>query len=162
MAFGTGHHESTQLCVKSMMAQLKPGDRFFDLGCGSGILCILASRLGAGKIVGVDISDDAIANALENIAINNVADLIEIRPGSVEIACETGPYDFLVANIIKSVFYDIFDQIYMAVRPGGIIVLSGLLEEEQNDVLELLSSYCFIKHNIKYDNEWIAVEVIKE
>ncbi len=146
--------------TRAMLDGLKPGDRFFDLGCGSGILSILAARLGAGKVIGVDISDVAIVNARENVEINKVADQIEIKVGSVEVAVATAPYDFLVANILKNVVVELFDRMYDAVRPGGIVVLSGLLEEEQEDVLEMVKRRGNMKYRIIKEGEWIAVEVV--
>ncbi|MBN2226565.1 MAG: 50S ribosomal protein L11 methyltransferase [candidate division Zixibacteria bacterium] len=160
MAFGTGHHESTRLCMRAMLAGLKAGDRFFDLGCGSGILSILAAKLGAIKAVGVDIDDVAVDNARENVEINQVSDNVEIKQGSVAIAVATGPYDFLVANILKNVIVELFDSMCEAVRPGGTIVLAGLLEEEQEDLLNLIPRREDMKCYFRKEGEWIAVEVV--
>jgi len=84
MAFGTGHHETTQLCMRQLVADLKPGDKLLDLGCGSGILSIQAAKLGASECYGLDIDLVAIENAKENIAINGVEKIVNIEFGSME------------------------------------------------------------------------------
>ena len=99
MAFGTGGHESTQLCLQALEHYLRPGARCLDLGTGSGILSIAAALLGAGSVLAVDIDEKAVANARENLAHNRIdSGQVEVRLGSVEAIAER-PFDLVLANI---------------------------------------------------------------
>ena len=132
----------------------------------SGLTClplsILAARLGGKNIVGVDIDLLAVENARENIAINEVADRVIIIKGSIEAARGEGPFDFLAANIIKETILKLLDDIFEIVKPGGMIILAGLLSEDKEAVEAALAKHDILKYNIKYDGEWIAVNVVKE
>lgn len=161
MAFGTGNHESTRLCIREILKYLRPGDAFFDLGCGSGILSIVAAKLGARPVKGVDIDPIAVQNAIENAALNEVTEKVQIVLGSIEKASGDPPYDLLAANIIKSTIAGLFEGIYHAMKPGATFVLSGLLVEDKEPLLELLSKYNILKYNINYDGEWLAITAIK-
>ena len=161
MAFGTGNHESTRLCLQAILEYLHPGDSFFDLGCGSGILSIVAAKLGAGFVRGVDIDPIAVQNAVENAELNGVSGKLEIIEGSVDMAQTEKPFDLIAANIIRSTIMELFDGIYQAVKPGGIIVLSGLLVEDKDAVLELFNSHDITKYYIKQDGEWIGITAFK-
>lgn len=161
MAFGTGSHESTRLCVKEILEHFKPGQTFFDLGCGSGILSILAAKLGACRVRGAEIDLVAVDNALENVCVNRVSDVVEIVHGSIEKAEDNPPYDFLVANLIKSTIIELFGRINAAVRSGGIMLLSGLLIEDKDSIIETLSRNNILKYNIKQDGQWIAIRAVK-
>jgi ribosomal protein L11 methyltransferase len=162
MAFGTGTHETTRLCIKEILHYFKPGQTFFDLGCGSGILSILAAKLGAKTAKGVDIELMAIQNAKENIEINGVGNNIAIELGSIEKAADDPPYDFLVANLIKSTILELYDKIDAAVKPGGIIVLSGLLLEDEKEIIAMLREFGVLKYNINKDGQWLAVRIYKK
>ncbi len=161
MAFGTGHHETTKLCIREIIKHFKPGQSFFDLGCGSGILSILAARLGAGKVRGVDIDLAAVENAGDNIKTNQVADKVEIQFGSIEKASSKG-YDFLVANILKSTIVSLYKKIHKAVKPSGIIVLSGLQKNDKSEIDAMLDKFDYLKYSINSDGQWIVVTVIKK
>lgn len=160
MAFGTGSHETTKLCIKEILKYFKPGQTFFDLGCGSGILSILAARLGAGMVKGVDIDLISIQNARENILINKVHENVVIESGSIEKAIEDRPYDFLAANLIKSTILELYDKIHSAVKSGGIIVLSGLLSEDKEEIETMLTEHNVLKYDITQDGEWLVVMVV--
>ncbi len=162
MAFGTGSHETTKLCIREILNYFKPGQTFFDLGCGSGILSILAAKLGGKIVKGVDIDLMSTQNAIENIGINGVQDTVIVESGSIERAAEDPPYDFLVANLIKSTILELYEKINAAVRSGGIIVLSGLLQEDKNEILHMLGEFDILKYNINQDAQWLAVRVVKK
>jgi len=161
MAFGTGRHETTRLCIRAIQKHLKEGDSFFDLGCGNGILSILASKKKATRIKGSDIDPIAIDNARENIVINNVADKIEYATGSIEIAEKDAPYDFFVANIIRETILELYDRIDCCTKAGGIIVLSGLLAEDEEPIVIKLQESGRNNYEITKDGKWIAFTVFK-
>ncbi len=159
MAFGTGSHETTKLCIREILSYFRPGQTFFDLGCGSGILSILAAKLGAKIAKGVDTDLMAVQNAMENIEINGVQDAVIIESGSIERAGDDPLYDFLVANLIKSTILELYEKIDAAVRSGGIIVLSGLLQEDKKDVVAMLTEFGVLKYNINKEGQWLAIRV---
>lgn len=135
MAFGTGTHPTTQLCLAALEAYLHPGQTMLDLGTGSGILSIAAAKLLAGPIVALDIDDDAVRVARENCAANGVTDQIRVEKGSLTevLAGQFGAVEFplVVANILPLVLVRLFEQgLARCVAPGGIIILSGILEEQ--------------------------------
>jgi len=162
MAFGTGSHETTRLCIIEILKNFKKGSSFFDLGCGSGILSILAAKLGAGFALGVDIDPQATENAEENIAINHVKEIVKIKTGSVELASRKAPYDFIAAKLIKSTILMLFDQIYNCLKPGGTALLSGLLVRDKEAVVKMLGRFNISKYGIKQSGEWLAVSVLKK
>lgn len=161
MAFGTGHHETTQLCMRQLAADLKPGDRLLDLGCGSGILCVQAAKLGASECYGLDIDIVAIENAQENIAINKVADTVTVEFGSMEKVRKFGHYDVVVSNLIKDEIFNLFESFIRALRPGGTLILSGILKEQEKEFqsfLKLKNPQGFLVTRM---NEWICCRVTK-
>jgi len=161
MAFGTGHHETTSLCIGAILKHLKAGDSFFDLGCGSGILSILAAKIGAARIIGTDIDPIAVENARDNIIQNNVADRIEIKIGSIENAEDDEPYDFLVANIIKETIMDLCERMLGCVESGGIMILSGLLAADEKYVSQMLDKIGNLKYEMTKEGQWLAYTVFK-
>lgn len=131
MAFGTGAHESTQLCLQALERYLRPKARCLDLGTGSGILSIAAARLGAGPVLAVDIDERAVANARENLAHNGLAlGQVEVRLGGVEAVAER-PFDLVLANIESHVLRPLLLPLRGLLAAGGRIAFSGLLAREE-------------------------------
>ena len=161
MAFGTGRHGSTRLCIRAIQKHLKKGSSFFDLGCGNGVLSILAAKKKAIQIKGSDIDPIAIDNAKETAAMNNVADKIEYTIGSIEIAKKEEPYDFFVANIIKETILELFERIDQCTKPGGIIVLSGLMVQDEEPITSKLIECGHDYFEITNDGRWISFTVFK-
>lgn len=161
MAFGTGHHESTSMCIKSMLHHTVRGKSFFDLGTGSGILSILAAKLGASKIEAVDIDLTAVDNARENAELNGVAENINIQYGSIEKAKDSVPFDIIATNILKNTLCELFDNIYNAVRKDGIIILSGLLIKEKEEFLKFISKYKCRSLEKSTRGEWLSLVISK-
>ncbi len=158
MAFGTGSHETTQLCIKEILKYFRPGGTFFDLGCGSGILSILAAKLGASAVRGVDIDVVAVENSEENIVLNKVDDKVKILFGSIERA-KDATYDFLAGNLIRSAIVDLMPRMLSAVTPGGILLLSGLLEQDRQAISELFDRHRITKFEINQDGQWLAYTI---
>lgn len=161
MAFGTGHHETTQMCMMQLQKDVKPGDKMLDLGCGSGILSILAAKLGAGACLGLDIDLAAIENAQENIELNKVADRVIIQFGSMEKVHHVGYYDIVVSNLIKDEIYNLFENFMRCLKPGGILILSGILIEQEEEFVNFLRLKGTKGNQIARKNDWICCRVIK-
>ncbi len=132
-AFGTGSHETTALCAERIDALLAPGSTVLDLGCGSGILAIIAARLGAGFVEAIDIDPLAVKVAAENCAVNRVA--VDVHAGELKGA-RRPRYDFIVANIIADVIAALAADIPDRLAPGGIFVASGIIAEKSQRVLD--------------------------
>jgi len=130
LAFGTGGHASTRLILQSLEKTIRRGDRVLDYGCGSGILAIVAGRLGAGEIAAVDIDPQALETASENARINGVSLRIAL-PG--QLPAET--YDTVMANILAGPLIALEAQFAACTRPGGRVLLSGILQSQAADVV---------------------------
>lgn len=131
LAFGTGTHPTTSLCLRWLAAQDLANKRVVDYGCGSGILAIAAARLGAAEVVAVDIDDQAIRATRENAARNDVADVVATPPMS---AIEGGPFDIVLANILAKPLIELASTLTELAAPGAPIVLAGLLTRQIDDV----------------------------
>ena len=154
MAFGTGRHETTVSCLDAVHQHFKPGTRLLDIGCGSGILSILAAKMGASFIKAVDYDLTAVENARENFAINKVDCPFDIQFGSLEKAAEDTPYDFVVANIIKSTILDMLDGLVAATHRPGILVLSGLLDKDEPDMSQAMNQRGLSDFSVMPNSEW--------
>jgi len=132
LAFGTGHHPTTATCLEAVGRFVEPGDDVIDVGCGSGILSIAACKLGA-TVDACDTDPISVANTLENCEINDV-DLRHIWEGSAAKA--TATYDVVIANIVADVLVFIADDLKKLLRPGGRLILSGILDKYEAKIVE--------------------------
>lgn len=155
MAFGTGTHDTTQLCLAALEAEVKTGDSFFDVGTGTGILAIAAAMLGASPVVGNDTDADSVVIARENIVLNGVGELVELNDGTITDA--TPEYDIVCANLTL----DVIDPLLplLVARAKRTLVLSGILAEQEASIRESLSKLGHVDPTITYSGEWIAVTV---
>ena len=136
LAFGTGSHATTRLCLQWMEAHLHPQERVLDYGCGSGILAIAAKRLGAGTVIGTDVDQQAIDASRANAAINRV-ECTFVEPDAL-----TGDaFDLVVANILTNPLRMLAPALAARVRTGGRIVLSGILDEQAPAVVEVYEQW---------------------
>ncbi len=159
MAFGTGSHETTRLCMRALKAIVRPGFSVADVGCGSGILSILAAKLGATHVLALDIDSLAIENCQENCALNETDKVIEIKRGSVELLDLDSGYDIVVANIILSGLLPALEKMLQATRAGGRLILSGLLINDIDTIDEALKNADASAWEIMRDGEWLGVIV---
>ena len=136
LAFGTGSHPTTRLCLRWLDGELQAGESVLDYGCGSGILAIAAKKLGAGEVTGVDIDPQAVVAARENAARNGVAIAFAL-PGQLPAA----QYDVVLANILANPLKVLAPALAAKVRPGGRIVLSGLLAEQAEEMSALYGQW---------------------
>ncbi len=160
MAFGTGTHETTALCVE-MMEEYYRGGRLVDVGTGSGILAIAAARLGAEKITAVDIDPDAVRVARENAALNGLADRINVRQGDlIEGLDET--FDFAVANILAPIIKILLAPLYRHLTPGALFLCSGILDEQAEDVAQAVQAAGYTLLEVRHKNDWVALAARKD
>ena len=132
--FGTGHHATTRLCLAALQAVEPAGKSVLDAGTGSGVLAIAAARLGAARAIGIDNDQDAIDNALDNRALNAAPDVEFLKTGLEDVAAE-GPFDVVLANLTGGVLIRFAAPLLAFAANGGRLILSGLREEEESDVM---------------------------
>lgn len=139
MGFGTGHHATTRLCLRALQA-VDLADRFvLDVGTGSGVLAIAAVRLGAARAAGIDYDADAIQAANENLHLNSGAESVEFQVADLS-AGDLPAADVVIANLTGAVLIRSAASLLDLVRPEGVLIVSGLLDEERDDVLRAFRS----------------------
>jgi len=161
MAFGTGTHETTIMCIEALEKYIKPEDIVYDIGCGSGILSIASSKLGAGKVVGVDLDDLCVRISNENIQLNKVEHIIEIRRGNL-LDVITGKADVIVSNIIAEVIAGMTEEIKEYLNNKGIFIASGIINSKVKLVETALIDSGFNIIDIINRNEWACIVSIND
>lgn len=159
MAFGTGTHETTRTCLSVMRRLFPNGATFLDLGCGSGILSILADKMGAKYIKAIDYDVMAIENCNENLKINNVKADFDVVFGSIEKCENDKPYDFICSNIIKTTILGMMPTLAKLIAKPGTLVLSGLLDDDEQEMSDALEQLGFGNYEIVPDNRWLTFVV---
>lgn len=160
MSFGTGEHQTTKLVIQLLAMYIKPGMKILDAGTGTGILAIAAVKLGAAKAIGFDIDEWCFENAIENCFVNNVSDKVWIRRGDISVVPEND-FDMILANIQKNILLELCGKFFEILRQGGSVLLSGLLKEDEGDILtEYALRGLRHKETLQMD-EWIAMRFFK-
>jgi ribosomal protein L11 methyltransferase len=164
MAFGTGLHPTTQMCLAAIEKYLQPKMRVLDLGTGSGILAIGAAKLGAGSILAVDIDPLSIRASLENVKANGVDQIVEVRSGSLEEAARNdATYDLIVVNILARVIIQLCEeQLGRVVRSGGLAIFAGLIDMQELGVREALDSQDLKVIDRLQDKDWVCLIAQKD
>jgi ribosomal protein L11 methyltransferase len=159
MAFGTGTHPTTQLCLEALEDHLRTGDFVIDVGCGSGILSIAAAKLGAGRVLGVDVDANAVRIARENARRNRVAGRIDFESGSLPLLLAQGRKAPLVtANILTVVLMGMLAEgLPQILAPGGRLVLSGILAEQSAGLEDALLKQGLGVEEKRTREDWVAL-----
>lgn len=161
MAFGTGTHHTTTLCIQEMEKVLIPGSTVFDVGTGSGILAVIAAKLGAGEVFAVDIDSVAVRVAQENIALNQVTDKVQLAQGDL-LTGVNGQADLIVANIIADVIIQLLPDVLHKLQPGGIFLGSGIIIERLPDVTTAATKLGFAVDKIIEQCGWAVIRLSRK
>ena len=160
MAFGTGTHETTKMCIRMLEEFQEPGSSVLDVGCGSGILSIASGKLGAGSILGLDLDPVAVEVARENVARNGLADKTQIIASDITQGVpKNRKFDIVLANIIADVIIRLSENIREYMKMPGVMICSGIIQERLDDVLTALEAAGLKTIKIEHLGEWCAVAV---
>ncbi|MHB1125800.1 MAG: 50S ribosomal protein L11 methyltransferase [Bacillota bacterium] len=162
MAFGTGNHPTTAMCIRALEKLLKPGQAVIDVGTGSGILSVVASKLAARQVLAVDIDPLAIKVARENVLLNGFQEQVQLAAGdflTMEVCIN--PH-LIVANIVADVIIGIASRSFNLLRPGGIFICGGIIRDRRDEVREVLISKGFNPEQIIEQGEWVTIVAGKE
>lgn len=161
MAFGTGTHHTTCLCIKALEEVLKAEDTVFDVGTGSGILAVVAAKLGAKQVVAVDIDSTAVRVAKENIILNKVESQVQVFEGDLLTKVE-GQADVIVANIIADIIILVLPDILLKLKPQGKFLASGIIIERLEDVTSRATTLGFNIDKIIEQAGWAVIEMSRK
>lgn len=168
-AFGTGMHETTQLCIRQLRKYVGPDTEILDVGCGSGILGMLALKFGARYAVGTDLDPCAIDATHENMEANGISrEQYEVMIGNIiddrEVQDKAGydRYDIVAANILADVLVPLTPVICSHLKPGGIYITSGIIEEKEAVVVEAVKASGLAVLEVTHQGEWVSVTAQKK
>ena len=168
ISFGTGKHETTQLCIRQLIKYMKQGDEVLDLGCGSGILSIVSLKLGAGHLTGTDVDEDCITSTYDNFAVNGltkeqgdfyVGNLID----DIRLQDRVGKdrYDIVVANILADVIIPMAPVIPDRLKDGGIFITSGIIDFKEQEVVDAIEKAGLHVLEVNHQGEWVGITAKK-
>ncbi len=167
-AFGTGMHETTQLCIRQIRKYVTEGTRILDVGCGSGILGMLALKFGAAYSVGTDLDPCAIEATYENMEVNGISkDRYEVMIGNIiddkEVQDKVGYgcYDIVAANILADVLVQLTPVIVNQLKSGGIYITSGIIDDKEQTVVDAVKAAGLEVLDVTYQGEWVCVTARK-
>jgi ribosomal protein L11 methyltransferase len=156
MAFGTGLHPTTQMCLEALEELVRPDSKVLDIGTGSGILAIAAAKLGAGSVVAADNDRAAVKTARENMTANRVSDSVRVVKGSLAEISES--HDLVVVNILAKVIIEMIQEgLATRVCPGGILVAAGIITEQEKQVLAAMEQQGLVLARKKQRDDWVCL-----
>ena len=161
MAFGTGTHETTSLCLETLDELVQGGERMLDIGTGSGILAIAALKLGAKEAEGVDIDPMCVRTAGENAQRNGVAERLTVLVGDLSDKA-SGVYDIITANIVAAAILSLAPAVPALMAPGAKFIASGIIDERRDEVLDGLKAAGLRPVQVKEKRGWVCIICEKE
>jgi ribosomal protein L11 methyltransferase len=156
MAFGTGTHPTTVMCIQALERTVTPGDLVVDVGTGSGVLSIAAALLDAKRIQSLDLDEVAVQSAKQNVEINNVQDKVSVSQGNL-LDGVNEQADIVVANILAEVIMRFTDDVAKVVKPGGYFIASGIIQTKKQDVKEAIIASGFTVEETILMEDWVAI-----
>lgn len=160
MSFGTGHHSTTALMIKTMLSLDFEGKKVLDMGCGTGVLAIMAKKQGATNVTAIDIDEWAVSNAAENFQLNKI-EHYELLHGGAELLAGK-EFDIILANINRNILVNDMNAYARSLKYGGIILISGIYHNDLDHVRDAAELYGLKYKNHIEKNSWIAARFIKE
>ena len=156
MAFGTGTHETTALCVEFLEKYVPGKKKLLDIGCGSGILMLIGKRLGAEKVVGIDIDRNVKDVVIENFEKNNIKDNYEIIIGDL-VEDINEKYDLVVSNILVDVLTELLENIEKTLEKGATIIFSGIIKDKEEEFLRKTKEHNLVEIDRNEKNNWVSL-----
>lgn len=160
MAFGTGTHHTTAMCIRSLEEVIRPGSTVFDIGTGSGVLAIAAAKLGAESVQAVDLDQVAVRVAKENVVINEVEQVVNVAAGDLLTGIH-GQADVIIANIIADVIIKLVPDIPERLKDNGVLIASGIIVERLSDVTAAILNNNLTIDKVIEEGGWVAILVRK-
>lgn len=157
MAFGTGLHPTTRLCLAALEEHMAPGARVLDVGTGSGILSIAAAKLGAASALALDLDPVAVETAARNATLNHVEDRVHVQPGSIDLERDSNLYDLICINILAEVIAELAPALAAVLRPGGLVIASGILDFKAEDVVAAFAEQGILVLKREQETDWVAL-----
>ena len=158
MAFGTGTHPTTSLCISTLERYVKSGDTVLDVGTGSGILMIAADKLGASRVEGIDIDEAAVEVAIRNLELNGVtSDRYRVVKGNLVDGMKDKKFDIVVPNILAEIILILLKDIKSVLKDSGTVIFSGILGIKKEMVLTAMKENGFITEEVESKGEWVSI-----
>ena len=155
MAFGTGTHPTTVMCIQALEKTVKENDEVVDVGTGSGVLSIAAALLGASHVTALDLDEVAVESAKQNVELNKVDNLVDVSQNNLLDGVK-GKKDVVVANILAEIIMSFTDDVASAVKPGGYFISSGIISQKKEDVKQALIASGFEIEETIMMEDWVA------
>ena len=156
MSFGTGEHQSTKLSLQFLEKYVKPGMKILDVGTGTAVLAIASIKLGASQVMAIDNDECCYENSIENCEVNSVQKKIDVRECEIKEVTEN-EFDLVVANIQRDILLQIKKEIRERIRKNGILILSGLLIQDNDEIQNAYEKLNFSLCETKISDEWISM-----
>jgi len=158
MAFGTGYHPTTRMCLEAFEGLVRPGMEVLDLGTGSGILAIAAARLGAASVLALDVDPTAVKVAKRNFRASGLMSVVCLARGTLpHPLAQEGHFDLAIANISARVICDMAPHLWHALKPGGLLIASGIIQKQQQELEETLINRGFSHLKTYALEDWVAL-----